>query len=143
DEAQQIYEIRMQLEASAAAACAQKATPAAIEALNEALAAIAEAHSRHSSIDALRATNTFYEAMFLTGGHTIAWEVVQRLHGRISRLRAMTLASDGRQSAGHAQLSEIVTAIAARDADRAASACRQHVEGAARLADALLAARPG
>lgn len=139
DEARQIYEIRGQLEASAFAACAAAKTPAIVEQLETALATIADAHAKGSTIDALRATTSFYETVFLAGGHTIAWEVVQRLYGRISRLRAMTLATDGRQAAGLEQLRLIVAAIARGDAAKAAEACRKHVAAAARIADRLLA----
>lgn len=143
DEAAQIYEIRIQLESSAAAACARSTTPAVMADLENTLAAIAEAHAGQRSIEALRATNRFYETMFLAGGHTIAWEIVQRLHGRISRLRAMTLSTQHRKVEGLTQLREIVAAIGKGDAAAAETACRQHLARAAQEADALLAAQEG
>ncbi|EGD60970.1 transcriptional regulator, GntR family [Novosphingobium nitrogenifigens DSM 19370] len=141
DETSQVYAIRLQLESAAAAACARKATPEVLRALTAELDAIAQAHAEHKPINALRATNSFYETMFLGGGHTVAWEIVQRLHGRISRLRAMTLSSEQRKADGLSQMREIVSAIKAGDAARAEAACRQHVEGAARQADILLTSR--
>ncbi len=139
DEARQVYEIRGQLESSAAAACARATTPAIVAQLESALSALSDAHVKGSTIDALRATNVFYEAMFLGGGHTIAWDVVARLFGRISRMRAMTLGTDGRKAAGYDQLRQIASAIARGDADGAADACRQHVAAAATIAEDLLA----
>lgn len=134
DQAAQIYDIRIQLESSAVAACARLADEATIEALKAALADIAAAHEDRSAIGALRATMRFYEIIFETGGHHIAWEIVQRLNSRISQLRAMTLSVVGRQAAGLERLSGIVELIANGDAAGAAKACERHVREASKIA---------
>ena len=147
DQVEQVYEIRTQLESSAAAACARRATLDTVEALQTALADIVTAQpecrletapSEHNPVGALHATTHFYEVMFGVSGHDIAWEIVQRLNSRISRMRAMTLSSPERQKVGLAQMGRIVEAIAARDADRAAQACRDHVADAANTALGML-----
>jgi DNA-binding GntR family transcriptional regulator len=134
DQVEQVYEIRLQLESSAAAACARRATLDTVEALQTALAEVVAAHAEHNSVGALHATTRFYELMFCASGHDIAWEIVQRLNSRISRMRALTLSSPERQKVGLVQMGRIVEAIAARDADRAARACRDHVADAAKTA---------
>jgi DNA-binding GntR family transcriptional regulator len=76
--------------------------------------------------------------MFQTGGKPVAWDMVQRLNGRISQLRAMTIASAGRNTSGPAQMRKIVEAIRRHDAEGAAKACREHVERAAAIAKELI-----
>jgi len=90
----------------------------------------------------LAATTRFYETMFLCGGKSVAWEMVQRLNGRISRLRAMTIASSGRHVTGPAQMRKIYDAIARHDPPAAATACREHVARAADIARKLLSEQP-
>lgn len=140
-QARQIYEIRMQLESSAVAACANAATANTVAELRDALAAIGAAHQAKNPIDALRASTRFYEIIFETGGHDIAWDIVQRLNSRISQMRAMTLSVVGRQAAGLNRLSRIVDAIANRDAAAAAAACREHVSEAGSIAVQMLESR--
>jgi len=134
DQAEQIYDIRIQLESSAVAACARVATEVTVSALKSALADIAAAHEQRSAIGALRATTCFYEIIFKTGGHLIAWEIVQRLNSRISQLRAMTLSVVGRQAAGLKRLAGMVDLIERRDTSGAAAACQKHVREAAKIA---------
>ncbi|MBB4086751.1 GntR family transcriptional regulator (plasmid) [Sphingomonas carotinifaciens] len=133
-QAEQIYEIRVQLESSAVAACARVATATTIRDLHAALQDIAQAHKDRNPTGALRATTRFYEIIFTTGGHDIAWEIVQRLNSRISQLRAMTLSVVGRQAAGLSRLTRIVSLIEAHEPDAAAAACREHVQEAATIA---------
>jgi DNA-binding GntR family transcriptional regulator len=138
DQVQQIYEIRSQLESAAAAACAQLATAADKAALGEALQLIDEAYVAEDFRAVLAATNRFYEIMFESGRKTVAWEMVQRLNGRISRLRAMTVSSPNRRRAGMAQMRKILAAINKGDAAAAEKSCQQHVANAAALALDLL-----
>lgn len=137
--AAEIYEIRTLLEAAAVAACAERADAAAVAALGEALDNIEAAFAKGDPRATLHASTRFYEVIFLSGGKHVAWEVVQRLNGRISRLRAMTTASTGRAVTGPARLRAIYEAIRARDPARAAAACREHLAEAAAIADRLLA----
>lgn len=137
-QAVQIYEIRMQLESSAAAACAEVSTPETVSRLEAALDAIRQAHEDRNPIGALRASTQFYEIIFTTGGHDIAWDIVQRLNGRISQMRAMTLSVVGRQAAGLKRLGKIVAAIADRNPTAASNACREHVQEAADIAVKML-----
>ncbi len=138
DQAQQIYEIRLLLEPSAAAACAQAATPETGPLLRGVLEEIRRAHEANSANGALRASTRFYQIIFETGGHDIAWEIVQRLNGRISQMRALTLSAQGRQTTGIKRLSQIVTAIEQRNAPAASNACRDHIREALQIATSML-----
>jgi DNA-binding GntR family transcriptional regulator len=138
DAAAQIYEIRAMLEAAAAAAAAERASEADIASMDKALVEIGEAYAQPDFKAVLEATTRFYETMFRIAGKTVSWEMVQRLNGRISRLRAMTIASAGRSQSGPAQMRRIVEAIRNHDAESAAKACREHVERAAAIAKDML-----
>jgi len=138
DAAAQIYEIRGLLEASAAYAAAEHAGPEAIAKMGTAMNDIESAYAQGNHRGVLAATTRFYETMFLCGGKAVAWEMVQRLNGRISRLRAMTIASAGRHVTGPKQMRKTYDAICRHDPDSAATACREHVARAAAIAQTLL-----
>jgi len=142
DAAAQIYEIRGLLEASAAHSAAQHADADAVGKMDIAMADIESAYAAGNHRAVLAATTRFYETMFLCGGKSVAWEMVQRLNGRISRLRAMTIASSGRHVTGPAQMRKIFDAIARHDPPAAAMACREHVARAADIARKLLSEQP-
>ncbi len=138
DKARQIYDIRLRLEAAAAADCARLMDGAARSRLQAALAQLQQAFSSADRQVLYDATTRFYEAIFASAGHHIAWEIVQRLNGRISRLRALTLASTDRHVSGQARMQRIAEAILARDPEAAAKAVHDHLTEAAAIASRLL-----
>lgn len=109
------------------------------------LAEICAADSGDDARGQLDATTRFYQVIFIAAGHDVAWEIVQRLNGRISRLRALTRAATDRHVAGPARMAEICAAIAANDPTAAARAVQVHLTGAALIARRLLEAaeKPG
>lgn len=140
--AAQIYDIRLLLEAQAAADCARRAdgtVKASLIAAHQALDAAFAAGAPQALHDA---TTQFYRTIFATAGHDIAWEIVQRLNGRISRLRALTLATTDRHVTGPARMARIRDAICANDPDAAAQAVREHLTEAAQIARRLLQTAP-
>lgn len=139
--AAQIYEIRALLESTAAHDAAERATPEQLAAMREALAAIGTAYAAGDHHAVILSTTRFYEAMFLAGGKSVAWEVARRLNSRISWLRAMTIASPGRASSGLGQMQRIFAAIEQRQPEAAAAASRDHVNMAASIARRLLEER--
>ena len=140
--AQQIYAIRRLLEAEAAAACARVADAALKARLQAALAVLEAAFHDAAPHTLYAATTDFYRVIFAAAGHDIAWEVVQRLNGRISRLRALTLATTNRRISGPAHMAAICAAICANDPAAAAQAVRDHLSDAATTAHTLLQAAP-
>lgn len=137
-QAAQIYDIRRLLEAEAAADCALLADTAVKARLRAALAALETAFAGATPQALYAATTTFYEVIFTSAGHDIAWEIVQRLNGRISRLRALTLATTDRRISGPAHVARIAAAILANDPVAAAQAVRDHLRDAAEIARKLL-----
>ena len=139
-QARQIYDIRLLLEQGAARACAEVADASVKSRLTEALHGIEAAFAQGRSLALFQATTRFYEVIFLAAGHEIAWEIVQRLNGRISRLRALTLATRERNVSGLARMTRIRDAIAANDVQAAGQAVHDHLTEAATIARRLLQA---
>lgn len=134
----QIYAIRMLLEQEAARDCARAASDQDKRELHQKLLRIAKASHDHDDIERVEASQAFYEALFAIAKHHIAWEIVQRLNSRISRLRALTLRSPERQVAGFERMSRIYEAIQENNPEQAQEAVRQHLTEAASLAKAIL-----
>lgn len=80
-----------------------------------------------------------YETIFTTAKHHIAWEVVQRLNGRISRLRIVTMKSTQREISGFQRIKNICEAIYLhQDPERAKQAVAEHIAEAASVAKNIL-----
>ncbi len=138
DTAAQIYDVRAQLEADAAAACARNISKEDLASLYGALEALEADTPDRDARSMIAATTQFYRIIFLSAGHTIAWEIVDRLNGRISRLRVLTLSSGDRLDAGPKRMREIYQAIADGKPDQAAKACRMHLKEARNIAQTVL-----
>jgi len=139
-QAAQIYEIRAMLEALAARAAAERATPGDVTRLRGANEAIQVAFSEGNGREILKATSDWYELMFRIADKPMAWQVVQGLNARISRLRAVTVAQPGRAADAGREMQRIIDAIAAGDGDGAAQASFDHLKRVKTLAAEALAA---
>jgi len=133
EDAAQIYEIRALLEGHAARLCAQKASDGALKKLAELNAQTQTAFARGDHAAVLSRTRAFYEMLFLEAGMTMAWEVVQSLNSRISRLRAITIAAKGRKAETAAEMARIVEALQKRDPQAAQEASQAHVRRVAQI----------
>jgi DNA-binding GntR family transcriptional regulator len=138
DDTRQIYDIRKLLETSAAQACAGRTDAAFEKSLRKALRRLGDAYSKGGSDTLLAATSDLYKLIFDRAGHDIAWETVQRLNGRISRLRAMTLASVDRHKSGFAHMQSICDAILSGDPDATRTAVHAHIDDARAIAKRAL-----
>jgi DNA-binding GntR family transcriptional regulator len=143
DQARQIYDIRRQLEGSAAAACAQMHDASCATSLGDALKRIGETTKTGEWSELRKTTTRFYQIMFEAAGHSVAWDIVQRLNGRISRLRALTLSATDRPVSGLTHMTAIYNAILSRDPDAARSAVHSHIDDASRTAQRYLKAETG
>ncbi|MGD9945495.1 MAG: GntR family transcriptional regulator [Burkholderiaceae bacterium] len=139
DQAAQIYEIRALLEGHAARQCAQHASTADLERLDELNRRTQAAFDRNNLHQVMLRTTAFYEALFAAAGMSVAWEVVRSLNARINRLRSMTIASPGRREEVAEEMQRIVDAMRRRDADGAQQASVAHLKRVAELAAQRLA----
>ncbi|WP_439109698.1 GntR family transcriptional regulator [Lentibacter sp.] len=138
NQARQIYDVRLLLEGAAASACTLAQGTGFGPKLTEALKAVEAKMDDTEWSELLQATTRFYELIFLEAGHTVAWGIVQRLNGRISRLRALTIAARNRETSGMNHMTSIHDAILSRDADAARAAVEAHITDAAKTAQGFL-----
>ncbi|EMT0929264.1 GntR family transcriptional regulator [Acinetobacter baumannii] len=139
DIASQIYEIRLLLEQSAVVDCTKNLDEKTAEKLKLLLEDLKAAFAV-DDINLIIATSTrLYETIFTTANHHIAWEVVQRLNGRISRLRAMTMKSTKREISGYQRIKNMCEAIYLhKDPEKAKQAVAEHIAEAAAVAKNIL-----
>ncbi|ENQ9577253.1 GntR family transcriptional regulator [Acinetobacter baumannii] len=139
DIASQIYEIRLLLEQSAVVDCTENLDEKTSEKLKLLLEDLKAAFAA-DDINLIIATSTrLYETIFTTANHHIAWEVVQRLNGRISRLRAMTMKSTKREISGYQRIKNMCEAIYLhKDPEKAKQAVAEHIAEAAAVAKNIL-----
>ncbi|MCU4422806.1 GntR family transcriptional regulator [Acinetobacter sp. WU_MDCI_Abxb74] len=139
--ASQIYEIRLLLEQSAVVDCTKNLDEETAEKLKLLLEDLKAAFAA-DDINLIIATSTqLYQTIFTTAKHHIAWEVVQRLNGRISRLRAMTMKSTKREISGYQRIKNMCEAIYLhKDPEMAKQAVAEHVTEAAAIAKNILEA---
>lgn len=139
DIASQIYEIRLLLEQSAVVDCTKNLDEKTAEKLKLLLEDLKAAFAA-DDINLIIATSTrLYETIFTTANHLIAWEVVQRLNGRISRLRAMTMKSTKREISGYQRIKNMCEAIYLhKDPEKAKQAVAEHIAEAAAVAKNIL-----
>jgi len=133
-EVKEIYEVRSMLEVSAVRSCALIADKTVIAELENYCASIAAGLDEGKIKEVLADTRLFYQTIFTAGDKTVAWDLVERLNGRIGQLRAVTLSSEGRSVAGPKNLLAIVAAIKDHDAETAAQVCAEHLEQAKQIA---------
>ena len=139
EDAKSIYEVRAALEEMAGRCFVERATQNECKALETAFAEMKRSCTSKLGADHLTVKAKFYAAL-TTGAHNpVLVEMLRLIHGRVSMLRATTLAQPGRLAASLAELGNIVKTIKARDADAAARACRLHVENAGVIAIHVLA----
>lgn len=139
DIASQIYEIRLVLEQSAVADCTKNLTAENSDRLKHLMGELEQAFDANEINHIITTSAKLYETIFTIAKHHIAWEVVQRLNGRISRLRAMTMKSTQREVSGCQRIKNICEAIYLhQDADRAKHAVAAHIAEAAKIAQEIL-----
>lgn len=137
--ASQIYEIRLLLEQSAVVDCTQNLTTDKAEQIKNLLVELEKAFAIDDINLIIATSSKLYETIFTTAKHYIAWEVVQRLNGRISRLRAMTMKSTQREISGYQRIKNMCEAIYLyKDSEMAKQAVAEHITEAALVAKNIL-----
>ena len=137
-EAKQIYAIRRVLEMAAAETCAANISKELAKSLRSALKHLNDDRKEMTATELYHATSDFYELIFSGAGHDIAWEMVQRLHARISRLRSLTLSTVEREKTGPEHMQVICDAICAGDQQAARTAVAEHLDDVMAVAETLL-----
>jgi DNA-binding GntR family transcriptional regulator len=139
DQVGEIYELRALLEANAARACAENATPEVVQQLRDIRGVIEDAFEKNELPRVLEYTERFYETLFETAGKQVSLSVVKTLNARINRLRAVTIATPGRGGDSNREMNLLLDAIERRDGEAASAASFAHIKRASELALSALA----
>lgn len=141
DEAADIYEMRVSLEALAVQRFIQRASAQQMRELRAAFEDLERVHtSPHEELERLRAKDAFYKVLFEGAASPPLTQMLTILQGRVRVLRATSLAAPGRPEQTVHEIRTIVEAIEAHDAPRAAAASATHVRNAATTALTQIAA---
>jgi DNA-binding GntR family transcriptional regulator len=139
DEARQLYAVRALLEGFAGRCFAELRSAQACANLSAALIDFERA-ARSKSQQRLIETKTQFYSLLLDGsGNDFVKQALTPLHNRITLLRLTSMTQPGRLKKSIAEIREIVAAIEAGDPERAETACKRHVENAAKVALAYIA----
>lgn len=139
-EARSLFEVRAVLEALAGQSFARRATTAQRAALAQRLADVEKAFTNGELTTVLPAKDAFYEALLDGAANEVIRMTLLGVHARVSLLRGLSLQAQGRAPETLQELQAIVRAAVAGDEAAAWAACKHHVEAAAAVAFAQLAA---
>ncbi len=133
-----IYEVRASLEEMAGKLFVERSSAKEQLALQHALDKIKQAYRDPGNSDRLTIKSEFYLVLAEGTRNPVLVEMLRLLHGRVTTLRAATLAYPGRAEKALKELTEIVRQIKKGDAEAAGKACRRHVENALAVAVEIL-----
>lgn len=142
EQAQGIYEVRVELEGLACELFTRNATDADIAALKVAFDALKRSAGSTDPLARLTAKNAFYDCL-IDGAHNEALgHTLSSLNARVMVLRATSLGAPGRTRESLAELEVLVGHLAARRGKDARKAAARHVMNAGKVAIDILRERP-
>ncbi len=126
EEILEIYEVRIQLEAAAARAAAERHTQLD-------LMRIRRGHDQMTAADVTDPTTMatmnrrFHESIWTASHNATLFDLLTRLHSHLTRYPATTLTRPGRWKTALAEHEQIIEAVTARDTDTAARLAEEHM----------------
>jgi DNA-binding GntR family transcriptional regulator len=140
EQAEGIYQVRMELEGLASQLFAERASAAQREALEAAFEDVKRSYESSEAIVRLNAKNRFYACLVEGSANEALGITLRMLNSRVTLLRATSLKAPGRMDASLAELQALMDALIAGDGRAAREAATRHVQQAAVAAIALLRA---
>jgi DNA-binding GntR family transcriptional regulator len=137
-QAKAVYEVRAELEGLACRHFAEKATEDQQNALKEAFKELRQAARRRDQHSRVFAKNEFYARLIEGAQNEALGSCLHILNSRITFLRATSMQVPGRMQKSLDELSRLMDALLARDAQRASALARAHVTNAAKAALRIL-----
>jgi DNA-binding GntR family transcriptional regulator len=129
EEAVHLYDVRAVLEGLAGRLFAERATDDQVRELERAVTEIERVVEDPAKM--LLGKVRFYEALFGGTGNPELRELLDRIHRRVTLMRANSLAAPGRPAESVREMREILEAAKRHDGDRTAELCAAHVRAAA------------
>jgi len=140
-QAENIYQVRIELEGLACELFARNASDEDIAALQHAFEILKKSVDMTAPLGRLTAKNAFYDCL-VEGTHNEALgHTLSSLNARITVLRATSLAAPGRTHDSLEELGEVVAHLVARRGKQARKAAIRHVTNASKVALAILRER--
>ncbi len=140
EQAEGIYQVRIELEGLASRLFALRANEAQRRALRAAFEEVKRSYGSDDPIVRLNAKNRFYECLIDGSGNQALGITLRMLNSRVMLLRATSLQAPGRMPASLAELKDLMAALMKGDGEAARAAGIRHVQNAAKAAIALLRA---
>jgi DNA-binding GntR family transcriptional regulator len=134
EEAADIYEMRVSLEALAVQRFVERASDEHCASLRAAFEDLRSEQLGRQNLDQVRAKDAIYKVIFEGADSPPLTEIITILQGRVRVLRATSLSAPGRTGEMVKEMQEIVEAVEARDIPRATAASALHVRNAANAA---------
>lgn len=139
-EAADIYEARAAIESLIVRRFVERTDEEHVQRLADTLTPLREAIDAGRPVgEVLAAKDQFYGVLLEGADSAVLSTLLLSLQVRVSLLRATSLTHEGRPAEMLAELTALVAAIGARDADEAARLCAEHVRNAGRTGLAELA----
>jgi DNA-binding GntR family transcriptional regulator len=132
DEVSEIYEARVALESVAGSGFARHATDEQVRVLRQTFEKLRLPEAQATPRSMLLAKNDFYSVLLDGCGNRVIAQVLVQLNNRMMLFKRLSLSTAGRIPQMVEELEAIVEAIEARDTERAAARCRDHVSKAAK-----------
>lgn len=129
EDVRQLYEVRDALEPAAAELFVERASELEVKQLVECMEP-----APNDPEERLKGNFRFDELLIEGARNGLLQEIMSPLHVHIHSLRRLSLSVPGRQEAATEEYHELISAIQAREAGRAATAAHQHVRAAGKAA---------
>jgi DNA-binding GntR family transcriptional regulator len=129
DEAVHLYEVRAVLEGLAGRLFAERGTDEQLAELERAVTEIEQLVDDPPKM--LHAKVRFYEALFAGTGNPELRDLLDRIHRRVTLMRANSLSVPGRPAESVREMRRIVDAAMRRDGEATSALCAAHVRAAA------------
>jgi DNA-binding GntR family transcriptional regulator len=134
EEAANIYQVRAALESLVAAQFAEKANEIDARKLEEALDRLKQAYHGGDFAKILEEKKSFYDVICAGARNAIVRDILDHLSTRINQLRSTTRFNTERWMASLAELTELASALFARNSEAARAAAINHIDAAAKSA---------
>ena len=141
EQAEGIYQVRVELEGLACELFAKNATDDDIAALQAAFGVLQGIEKITDPLERLTAKNGFYECLIYGAHNEALGQTLSSLNARVMVLRATSLAAPGRTHESLQELEELVGLLAARRGKEARKGAVRHVMHAGKVAIEILRQR--
>ncbi|WP_423291399.1 GntR family transcriptional regulator [Neotabrizicola sp. VNH66] len=141
EQAEGIYQVRVELEGLACELFAKNATDDDIVALKAAFEVLKGIEKITDPLERLTAKNNFYECLIFGAHNEALGHTLSSLNARVMVLRATSLAAPGRTHESLLELDELVTLLSERRGKEARKVAGRHVMNAGKVAIAILRER--